>query len=654
MQSGPSETPAPLSSSHPIIELGQSFFPTLLGLITLGVFLPVLRNGFVDADIKTIVENLGYRGFGWSEVRWIFAAFQFGHYQPLTGMTFGLDHVFWATDPFGYHWTNLFLHVVNVLLFYRISLQLLAYPETRESWPDEPRVRIAAGIAALVFAIHPLRVESVAWASIRGDLVGASFFLLSLFGYLRANERANARGSLMRWDILSVGAFFISLLASLIGVVLPFILLVLDTYPLGRRFDGQTRPWANVRFHLWKKAPYFALASAGLTINFIARHYESVHQSSGQDGIVTWVLYSLAAPAFYLWKSVLPIGLTPAYELNAWSMAGYIGASTVLCIGVAAVGKRWPALVAAWICFLLLALPVLRSDFPAQQVLSDRFTYLTFCSWSLLIGGSIQRFLLAPAVRRGARSSMVVFVLIAIYFVVFGVHTWNQVRVWRDTEALWKNAVAVNPTSQAHFSLATLYESQDKYEDAIAAYNKAAEINPQRWDTHEKTAGLLQKRGKIAEAVGHYRKVVAFNPGAIEAREKLAAGLMNQGEIGEAVQHFRKVLDLAPERNGTRIRLGTILAVTSHLDEAADILAAAVRFDPQDGRTVLKLAQVLAAQGKQSEAVNYFREATRLLPEDAEAHENLGQALLELGKKDEAAKHLQDALRILRSTPRAG
>ena len=509
MQSGPSETPAPLSSSHPIIELSQSFFPTLLVLVTLGVFLPVLRNGFVDADIRTIVENLGYRGFGWSEVRWIFAAFQFGQYQPLTWMTFGLDHVFWGTDPFGYHWTNLLLHVVNVLLFYRISLQLLSYPETRESWPDEPRVRIAAGIAALVFAIHPLRVESVAWASIRGDLVGASFFLLSLFGYLRANVRANARGSLMRWDILSVGAFFISLLASLIGVVLPFILLVLDTYPLGRRSDGQTRPWANVRFLLWKKAPYFALASAGLTINFIARHYESVHQSSGQDGIVTWVLYSLAAPAFYLWKSVLPIGLTPAYELNAWSMAGYIGASTVLCIGVAAVGKRWPALVAAWICFLLLALPVLRSDFPAQQVLSDRFTYLTFCSWSLLVGGSIQQFLAAPAVRRGARPSMVAGVLIAIYFVVIGVHTWNQVRVWRDTEALWKNAVAVNPTSQAHFNLATLYESQDKYEDAIASYNKAAEINPQRWDTHEKqrlcckSEVRLPKRSDIIEKLSH-------------------------------------------------------------------------------------------------------------------------------------------------------
>jgi Tfp pilus assembly protein PilF len=655
MKSGLSDTPSPFFSSQLTMALAQNLFPTLLLLITFYVFLPVLKNGFVDADTRPIVDNLSYRGFSWSEIRWMFAAFHFAQYQPLTWMTFGIDDIFWGADPFGYHWTNLLLHGVNVLLFYYVSLHLLFYSETRETSQDQTWARVAAGIAALVFAIHPLRVESVAWASVRGDLVGASFFLLSLFGYLRANLPAYVHGSLSRWNIVSIGAFLISLLASPIGLVLPFILLVLDIYPLGRLSSWHDRDRATARFLLWQKTPYFVLASAGFIITFIARYYDPSHQTIGQDALLTWVLYQIAAPAFNIWKGILPVGLTPAYELSDWSLAAYVGASAMLCTGVAILRKRLPALAVTWICFLLLGLPIFRNEFPAQQVLADRFTYLASCSWALLIGVAISQFLHSPAAFRwGTGPLMLAGAFIFVLFVGIGILTWTQVRVWRDTETLWKNAVALNPTSRAYFSLATLYETQGKYEDAITSYNQAAEINPQRWDAHERAAVLLQTRGKIPEAIEHYRKVVAFNPGAIEARENLAAGLVNQGEIGEAVQQFRKLLELAPERNDTRVKLGTILAVAGRLDEAADFLTAAVKVDPNDGRNVLKLAQVLAAQGKLSEAVDLFRTAARLLPEDAEAHENLGRALLALGQKDEASKHLQEALRILRSSPTAG
>jgi tetratricopeptide (TPR) repeat protein len=655
IEHGPSDTRTPFFSRDPTKALGPNLFPTLLLLINFWVFLPVLKNDFVDADIGTIVDNLGFSGFSWSGLRWMFAAFHFGQYQPLTWLTFALDHFFWGPDPFGFHWTNLLLHGVNVLLFYRVSLQLLFYSETREPAPGPTWMRVAAWIAAMVFAIHPLRVESVAWASARGDLVGAGFFLLSLFGYVRANVPANVHGSLTRWNIISIGAFLISLLASPIGLVLPFILLVLDIYPLGRLGGRENPHGADARFLLWQKTPYVILAGAGFAIAFIARKYEPSHQTPDQDAMLTWALHQLAAPAFYLWKAILPIGLTPAYEMSAWSTAAYVSASALLCTGVAILRKRWPALAATWICFLFLALPIFRSEFPTQQVLADRFTYLAGCSWSLLIGVAISQSLHSPAAARwGTRSLMLAGAFIVILLFGIGTLSWNQVRVWRNSEILWKDAAAVNPTSRAYFSLATLYETQGKYEDAIASFKQAAEIDPQRWDAHERAAVLLQKRGMIPEAVEHFRKVVAFHPGAIEARENLAAGLVNQGEIGEAVQQFRKLLDLAPERNETRVKLGTILAVAGRLDEAADILTAAVKFDPNDARSVLKFAQVLAAQGKLSEAVSNFREAVRLRPEDAEAHESLGRALLELDKKDEAAKHLREALRILRFRPRAG
>lgn len=644
--------PTPFRLSQLMSAQVQNHFPTLLVLVTFAVFLPVLNNGFIDADINKTMEKLSHLGFSWFAVPWSFSAFHLDQYQPITWLTFELDNFFWEADPFGYHWTNLLLHGANVWLFYRFSLQLLAYAETRELSPE---VRITAGIGVLFFAIHPLRVESVAWVSVRSDLVGAGFFLLSLFGYLRAKVPANGHRSLLRWKIISIGAFLISLLASAIGLVLPLILLVLDVYLPGRLNAKGGRHGADARSLLWQNAPYFILASAAIAITLVARDYEPSQQISDTRVVVTWILHQLAAPAFYFWKAILPIGLAPGYQLSAWFMAAYVSASAIFCIGVVILRKRWPALAAIWICFLLLGLPILRSGFPSQQVLADRFTYLACCPWSLLICLVLHQLLCGPAaVRWKVPSLLFAGTFAAILFAAIGTLSWNQVRVWRDTETLWKNAVAANPTSRAYFQLATLYETQGKFDDAITSYKQAAKIDLQRWDSHERAGILLQKRGKIPEAVEHYRKVVALNPRAIEARENLAAGLVNLGEIDEAIQHFRQLLNLAPERNETRAKLGMIFALAGRLDEAADILTAAVRFDPNDGRNVLKLAQTLAAQGKLSEALNYFREAARLRPEDAEAHENLGRALLELGKKDEASKHLGEALRILRSTPSAG
>jgi tetratricopeptide (TPR) repeat protein len=373
-----------------------------------------------------------------------------------------------------------------------------------------------------------------------------------------------------------------------------------------------------------------------------------------REGYFMWTLQHLAAPAFYLWKAILPIGLSPAYELTGWSVAVYAVAAVVICAGVMTVRDRWPALVSVWLCYLVLLLPLFRGEFPADQVLADRYIYLAGLPWALLIGVIVNHFWLGgPDLRLGAHPLLWGTALIVVAFTTLGVLTWSQAHAWRDSETLWRHAVAVNPSSRAHFNLASLSETQGKYEDAIAANRRVVEIDPQRWDAHERAARLLQKQGKIAEAVEHYRVVVRLNPNAIAARENLAAGLVNQGAVGEAVQHFRKALELAPEHNETRVKLGTVLAVGGRLDEAAEIFTAAAKADPNDGRILLQLGRVLAAQGKLNEALHYFGEATRLRPEDAEAHESLGRGLFELGKKDEAAKHLREALRILRSSPAA-
>ncbi|MGH7855036.1 MAG: tetratricopeptide repeat protein, partial [Candidatus Binatia bacterium] len=630
----------------------RNWIPAVVVVMTFLVFHPVLKNGFVDWDSATLVDNSSYRGLGLRELQWLIATFQFGQYQPLLWLTFALDYILWWMDPFGYHWTSLLLHIGSAVVFYHVAWRLISLARACAAPGRALSAAMAAGVAALVFAVHPLRVEPVAWASGRAQILSALFGLLSVFCYLRANDCAESVRPSRHWMRLSICAYVCSLLAGPVGVMLPIVFLILDTYPL-RRSTGLSSAFpSDARRLYWEKTPYFLAAIAFCGVSLIARIDEPTVALSYGAGIVEWTLHQLAAPAFYLWKAILPVALSPAYELRGWSLAVGVLASALICIGAIAIRKSWPALAVAWFCYLVLLLPVLRAEFPAQQILADRYTYLAGLPWALLAGIAVLRsFHVGKAC--GRLQVTLGTGIAATTLIALGVLTWVQVATWQDAETLWKKAVAASPSSRAYFNLATVSEAQGKYDDAAVFYSRVAEIDTQRWDAHEKAGLLLQQRGKISEAVEHYRVVVQFNPRAVEARNNLAAGLVNLGHIGEAVQHFRKLLELAPERNETRVKLGTILAVHGRAGEATEILMAAAKADPNDGNIFLRLGQVLAAQGKLPEAVHYFREATRLRTEDAETHENLGRALLDLGKKDEAARHLREALRLLRSTPAA-
>jgi len=629
-----------------------SLSAALIGLITIATFVPVLQNSFVNWDENPLVGNSGYQGFGWAQIKWMLAAFHFGQYQPLAWASLAFDEMLWWADPFGYHLTNLFLHVVNALLLYCLSLELLSYLDIGARLPKRQWLSVAAVGAALVFAIHPLRAEMIAWASARGELVAATFFLVSVLGYVKAHLSSGAHDNSKRWTIISIGAYFLSLLASPIGLWLPLILLTLDIYPLRRLPEPPNLNGTKVAQLLWNKTPYLALSSFFLAIALIAANFQPPSPSTYKADSLTWLLYQFAAPSFYLWKTIVPFALSPVYELGGWFLAVYIAASAILCAAVVVVRKRFRALAVVLICYTVLIFPAFRSEFPAQQVLADRYTYLASSSWALVICGFVYERLHHNKTRHWYSSLALGLAGFAIMiFATLGYFTRREVHAWKNSERLWLHAAQANPSSAAYFNLARLAEAQGKYDDAIGSYRQALALNPQRWEAHEAAARLLEKQGKMREAVEHYRFFVESNPQAIDAREHFAGGLVNQGEIAEAVRQYRKLLELAPERNEARLKLGTILALSGRLDEAAEVFTAALQANPNDRRAIVKLGQVTAAQGRLSEAVAHFREAVRLQSEDAEAQENLGRALLDLGRKDEASVHLREAVRILRSGP---
>jgi len=626
--------------------------PGLLLLIIIWSFLPVLQNGFVGWDERTLANNPNYRGLGLSELRWMFGEFHLGQYQPLAWITFGLDYLLWWVDPFGYHLTSVLLHAACAIVFYLVTIRLLAFGQLGGVVPRKLPLRAVAGLAALVFAVHPLRVESVAWASARSDILSGLFFLWSVLCYLRAAALSEINRTWLWWMAASVAAYALSLLSSLTGLLLPVILLLIEFYPLGRL--GGPATWFRPEFRqLWlQKAPYFLLAIAALGIVLVTGHQSDTVEVAHRYGVAARVAHAVAAPGFCLWKTVVPLDLSPLYELRDWTLALAGLAAVVISVSAFLMRRQWPALWVTWICYLALLLTALVTDNVSPQLLTDRHSYLPALPWALLIGvAAVLR--LHPSMN-DRTPQWPVFLgtgLTVLILIGLGVLTRAQTRVWRDSEILLKHAAAVGGSSQAYNNLAALLESQGKYEEAIASYRQAAQLNPQRWDAHEKAALLLYKDGKIREAVEHFRSVVQINPAATEARSNLASVLLSEGEISEAVQHFRKVLELAPGNNETRLKLGLILAVQGRLGEAIDLLEQVVNAEPDNARARVKLGQILTAQGSLDKAIDYFRQAVRLQPQDAEVHESLGRALLEHGKRDEAAKHLREAVRILKSTP---
>src|SRR5437667_1698141 len=286
--------------------------PLLVVLCTLAAFLPTLQNQFVNwDDDKNFLDNHHYRGLTWQQLSWMWTTFHMGHYIPLTWMTFGLDYLLWGMNPLGYHLTNLLLRSANGVVFFFVVCRILARALPGLSERGHA-LAVSAGVAALVFAIHPLRVESVAWATERRDVLSGLFYLLTILMYLRAYEfGARGRG----WYWLAVAVFVCALLSKSMVVNLPVVLLILDVYPL-RRLGGAIGWWSEPARRVYvEKIPFVLLAAAASAIAVMAQSSVHAALSLAQLSMPGRLAISASGLSFYLWKMVVPVNLSPLYEL---------------------------------------------------------------------------------------------------------------------------------------------------------------------------------------------------------------------------------------------------------------------------------------------------------------------------------------------------
>ena len=620
-------------------------------------FVPVLNNDFVNWDDRVnLLDNRAYRGLSWMHLQWMFTTFHNSLYRPLTWMTLGADYLFWGMNPSGYHLTSLILHCAAALLFYFLCAQLLSLANPSVDRGDVA-IKVAAGLAALIFAVHPLRVEPIAWASGRENVVAGPFFILTMICYLRAVAFARQSSSYWKWMVAAWLSYALSLLGKGAGVTLPIALLILDVYPL-RRLTGGVRKWIGpeaIRVGL-EKAPFFFLALAAGLLAVYGKQQSRLMYGLAEYGVVERLVQTAYGLIFYLWKTLLPIHLSNLYEIETLSLLDWrFILSTLLALAITGLlwisRRRRPWGLASWVCYCVILLPYVGVAQNGPQIAADRYTYLACLPWAVLAGGAL---LASWRAQRSAQIGFPAFISAhaAAGLVVAGLGflSWNQSTVWRDSETLWRHALSINEKSFfAHHFLGTALLSKGRPEEATGHFQRSLSLNPNYASAHAGLANALAEQGDLEKSVAGYRRALALDSDSVEIHYSLARALAKRGETKEAIEHYLRALALAPEDPDSHNNLGLLLAAQGQNEKAIEHFQAALRSDRSYARAHFNLGRLLVRQGRLDEAIDHFRQALRLQSGVAEIHESLGRALALKGDTREASRQLEEAVRILKA-----
>ena len=562
-------------------------------------------------------------------------------------------------QPSGYHLTSLLFHCAAAFLVYLLSVRLLTLATRSSTASTDLPVKIAAGFATLIFAIHPLRVEPIAWASGRENVVAGPFFILTLICYLRAVEMEPLRASYQKWMNVAWLSYALSLLGKGAGVTLPFALLLLDVYPL-RRLGGMPGKWfgAEVRRVWWEKAPFFSISLIAGLLAVYGKQQSNLMYGLEEYGIAERLVQTVYGIIFYLWKTLVPVDLSNLYEMETLSLVDWrfiLSGLLVVAITAAlwAVRQRWPWGLVTWMSYLVILLPYIGVAQNGPQIAADRYSYLACLGWSLIAGAGALYCWRAWQTGKIKRPIFLGIQGTAISIVaLLGVLTWKQTQVWRDSETLWRHALSINDKSFfAHHFLATALLAKDKSQEAIHHFRTSLALNPNYASAHAGLANALSERGDLDQAVEQYHKALQLDPGSMESHYNLARVLTKQGNVEAAIDHYSRALAINPHDLDTRNNLGLLLAARGDGADAIKHFQEALRVDPGYARAHFNLGRVLTQQGSLNEAIAHFRRALQLEPGVAEIHENLGRALAMQGNRQEANEHLTEAVRILKSQP---
>jgi protein O-mannosyl-transferase len=647
----------PISIARPMVTstVFCRFIPLAVFVIAALAFAPVLQNDFVNWDDRVnILENRSYRGLSWKHLQWMFTTFHNSLYRPLTWITLGADYSLWGMNPSGYHLTSLVLHCAAAILFYYLSVQLLTLAASSRAKPDRA-IDFAAGFAALIFAIHPLRVEPIAWVSGRENVVAGPFFILTLICYLRAIEIRERSASYWKWLVGAWLAYALSLLGKGAGVTLPIALLVLDVYPL-RRLSGGVKnclTTETARIFL-EKVPFFVLALAAGLLAIYGKQQSKLMYGLEEYGITDRVVQTVYGLVFYLWKTLLPIHLSNLYEIETLSPLDWrFIFSAVLLVMITAVlwsyRRRFSWALAGWVYYCVILLPYVGVAQNGPQIAADRYSYLACLPWALLAGAALLYSYRAWQAGRLNASMFFLARATAVGVVLaLGLISWRQSQLWRDSATLWRHALAINEKSFfAHHFLGSALLADGRTAEAIGHFQRSLALNPRYASAHVGLANALAEQNQLEKSIQAYQTALTLDPDSMEVHYGFARVLAKIGNAEGAIEHYSRALALAPNDPDTHNNLGLLLAGRGENDQAIAHFQAALRIDRGYAKAHYNLGRMLVRQGRLEEGIEHFRQALALQAGVAEIHENLGRALVLQGKIEEGRIQLEEAVRIL-------
>jgi Flp pilus assembly protein TadD len=596
----------------------------LLVVVVFLVFGQTLRYDFVNYDDDQYFYSNPHvkAGLTWSGVTWAFQTGYASNWHPLTWLSLMLDAQLFGTGAAGPHLTNVILHAAGTVLLFLLFKRM-----TAAHW--------RSALVAAVFAIHPLHVESVAWVSERKDVLSGLFFMLTLLMYARYVERIPTPKNKVFYG-LALLFFALGLMSKPMLVTLPFVLLLLDWWPL-KRFEFST-----VSRLVLEKLPFFLLSAASCVATIFAQQ-EAVRS---MVPLAERLGNASVSCVTYLVQMVLPENLAAFYPYPLNLPVGQVAGAGVLLFSITLpvffAARKFPYFLVGWLWYLGMLVPVIGLVQVGDQSHADRYTYLPQIGLYLIIAWAVKDLTISWRHRREL-AGMAACGMMAVLMVC----AWKQTRYWRDGESLWRHALTCTSGNYtAHNNLGYILAAQDRTAEAIGHYQKALEIYPDYAEADINLGRLFLDEGKLDEAEECFHRAIKIKPGSAEAYNDLGILLAGQGKTAGAIQHYQKAIQLNPDLAETYNNLAILLASQSRFAESETNYQTALELKPDYADAHNNFGILLTRQGRFAEAMEHFQQALEIRGNSAEAHDDLGLLLVSLDQASEAVQHYQKALEL--------
>lgn len=645
-----------------------------LSILTIAAFWGVHEHEFINLDDADYVfDNPNVQaGFTGEALRWAFAESHAGNWHPITWLSHMLDCRLFGLNPGPPHLVNLLIHILNALLLFAILKS-----STGATW--------RSAFAACLFALHPLRVESVAWVSERKDVLSALFWMLGTLAYIHYCRRPGVPRYLP-----VVALFAAGLMSKPMLVTFPFVLLLMDYWPLERlRIHGaktslQSKPSKDRRYSLFRliaeKTPLFALAVVSSAVTYVVQQKGGAMAGDAGFSFASRIANALISYIVYIRKMFWPGGLAPFYPhpgdgfsaVSALAAAAALLAATVLVVKF---GRQYKFLPVGWFWYLGTLTPVIGLVQVGAQAHADRYTYLPLIGLFILIAWSAPRLLANWRFRKTA-----LVLLSAASVAALLPCTYRQQRLWRDSISLFGHAIAVTKDNYlAHFCISDPLRAKGRLEEAIYHASQSIKMRPTFFKALNSMGMAMIESGKYDEAIEYFQKAMAVKPDIYEPRLNLGLALIKKGRYDDAIAHFReslqrfdapmlrmnfayalrsagrkeeaveeykKIIAAEPSNAIALYTAGVVLGELERFDEAAGCLEKALEINPDLVEAHNGLGFISARRGQFDRAIDHFKKALALAPDSADLHVNLAYVYVSQNLLDLAAAEYQKAIAI--------